>query len=70
MPLRPLALLATLLTVSAAAQDGHAPLLQHADGREHEVLDGARRVVVDPFDVGYRNIFDEPLTGSWFAHDA
>ncbi|MDX1531643.1 MAG: glycoside hydrolase family 2 TIM barrel-domain containing protein, partial [Rhodothermales bacterium] len=28
------------------------------------------RAIVDPFDVGYRNIFDEPIPGRWFAHDA
>ena len=70
MSLRPIALAALLVTASATAQDGHVPLVQHADGRPHEVLDGAWRVVVDPFEVGYRNIFDEPLTDSWFAHDA
>ncbi|PAP76326.1 glycoside hydrolase family 2 protein [Rubrivirga marina] len=64
--------LALLVTAAlpAATQTGHVPLVQHADGRAHEVLDGAWRVVVDPYDVGYRNIFDEPLTTSWFAHDA
>lgn len=54
------------------AQPGgdYADLIQHADGRDHTVLDGAWHAIVDPFDVGYRNIFDEPTTSSWFAHDA
>ena len=67
-----LRLLAALLIVSAAAAQGGppAPLIQNADARPHVVLDGTWQTVVDPFDVGYRNIFEEPTPGSWFAHDA
>jgi len=70
MSIRPLALLLAAFAMTAAAQDGHVPLVQNADGRAGEPLDGVWRVIVDPYDVGYRNIFDEPLTDSWFGHDA
>ena len=70
MNIRSLALVSLLLAGAASAQEGHASLVQNADAREHVALDGAWRAIIDPFDVGYRNIFNEALTSSWFAHDA
>ena len=67
-----LALVAVALAAGARAQgpDGHVALVQNAPARDHVVLDGTWKAVVDPFDVGYRNIFDEPTPDRWFARDA
>ena len=67
------ALAAVVLAAAPRAQGGpggHAALVQNAAGRDHVVLDGTWKAIVDPFDVGYRNIFDEPTTDRWFARDA
>ena len=71
-PASSLLVLALLVAVGARAQgpEGSAPLIQNADARDHVVLDGTWKAIVDPFDVGYRNIFDEPTTDRWFARDA
>ena len=75
MRLRPARLAALLVLAAGAATaqggpDGHAALVQNAAARDHVVLDGTWKAIVDPFDVGYRNIFDEPTTDRWFARDA
>ena len=59
----PLVALVLLLAVPASAQggpEGHAPLVQNAAARDHVVLDGSWKAVVDPLDTGARNIFNEP----------
>jgi beta-glucuronidase len=70
MPLRPALLALLVLATAASAQDGHADLVQNAHARDHVVLDGTWSAIVDPFDVGSRNIFDEPIPDRGFNQDA
>ena len=67
-----LAAVAGALAPQALAQGpgGHASLVQNAAARDHVVLDGTWRAIVDPFDVGSRNIFDEPILERGFNQDA
>ena len=65
------ALAAPVPSVAAqAGPDGQVRLVQNADARAGVSLDGDWQAIVDPFDVGYRNIFDEPTPDRWFARDA
>ena len=71
LPLRPaLGAVLLLAAVAARAQEGHAALVQNAAGRDHVVLDGTWKAIVDPLDTGARNIFDEPIPGRGYAYDA
>ena len=68
-----LSLLAVFLAGSAAAQggpDGHADLVQNAAARDHVVLDGLWKAIVDPLDTGARNIFGEPIPDRGYNRDA
>ena len=65
------ALAAPVPSVAAqAGPDGQVRLVQNAGARAGVSLDGDWQAIVDPFDVGYRNIFDEPTPDRWFARDA
>ena len=68
-----LALLALALAVHPALAQGpggHADLVQNAAGRDHVVLDGTWKAIVDPLDTGARNIFDEPIPDRGYNRDA
>ena len=69
-----LALLALALAAHPAlaqgGPEGHAALVQNAAARDHVVLDGTWKAIVDPLDTGARNIFGEPTPDRGYNRDA